>query len=133
MKQVADWNFAQFEAAVGHAFERHGYEWLAGNSARNGGDADHVFSVPMPGFEDVGSDSVPVLVVQVKHKQGIDNDDVAGVTQLVKWEPDNESDWEVKYKVLFSSADSFNDKCKRLAEAHRVILICGTEAGLFML
>ena len=133
MKQIADWSFGQFEAAVGHAFERKAYEWLAGNSARNGGDADHVFSVPMPGFDDIDSDSVPVLVVQVKHKQGIDNDDVMGVKQLLNWEPDQDSGWEVKHKILFSSADSFTNNCKRLAEAHRVILICGTQAGLFML
>ena len=133
MKQVADWSFGQFEAAVGHAFERKGYEWLAGNSSRNGGDADHVFSMPMPGFEDFESDSVPVLVIQVKHKQGVDNDDIVGVNQLVNWNPDQDSGWEVKHKVLFSSADSFTDECRHLAESHRVMLVCGIQAGLFML
>ena len=124
-------SIAQFEAAVGEAFERKGYKLLRGNSTRNGGDADHVFS--MPGFDDVSlSGPTPLLIVQVKHKKGTDENDVEGVNQLIKWKPADEGE-AVCCKVLFSSAKSFTEKCKRIAEANDVTLICGTEAGLFML
>lgn len=125
------WGFDQFEAAVGEAFRRKGYEWLRSKSTRNGGDADHVFALPIPGIEEA-LDAIPLLIVQVKHKKGIATDDVDGIRQLVGWEPDSESE-VVEFRVLFSSADDFTGKCKQLAEEHNVVLICGTEAGLFML
>ena len=60
-------------------------------------------------------DRTPLLIVQVKHKKGRDYNDVKGVNQLVKWDlNDNEqADYTVLYKILFSSADSFTDECKR--------------------
>ncbi len=132
IKYVNDeWGHDQFEAAVGEAFERKGYELLRSRSTRNGGDADHVFSLPMPGFDEGLLECTPLLIVQVKQKTGTDYDDVRGVTQLVNWKADEGQ--EVLYKVLFTSAESFTEDCKRIAEANDVILICGTEAGLFML
>lgn len=133
MEHAVNWSFQQFEAAVGQAFERKGYEKLESNIIRYGGDADHVLSIPMPGFEEIGPNSIPALIVQVKHKQGRDDNDVEGVEALVNCKPDQDSEWDVRYRVLFSSADSFTNECRRLAEAHDVILICGIEAGLFML
>lgn len=133
MKYVNDeWEHDQFEAAVGEAFERKGYELLSSNSTRNGGDADHVFSLPLPGFDDGALlERTPLLIVQVKHKTGTDYNDVVGVNQLVKWKPEEEE--EVLYRVLFSSAEFFTEDCKKIAEANEVVLICGIEAGLFML
>ncbi len=127
-----EWGHDQFEAIVGEAFERKGYELLRSKSTRNGGDADHVFYLPMPGFnEEASLYRIPLLIVQVKHKTGTDYNDVDGVNQLVKWTPKEEE--EVLYKVLFSSAESFTEDCKKIAEANDVVLICGIEAGLFML
>ena len=126
-----EWGHDQFEAAVGEAFERKGYELLKSKSIRNGGDADHVFSLPMPGFDEALLERTPLLIVQVKHKTGTDDGDVEGVNQLVNWMQDEGE--EVLYRVLFSSAESFTGDCKRIAEVNDVILICGTEAGLFML
>ena len=130
------WNPHQFEEAVGEAFERKGYERFWGNSTRNGGDADHVFCLPMSGIDELDVlDRTPLLIVQVKHKKGRDYNDVKGVNQLVKWAlNDNEkADYTVLYKILFSSADSFTDECKKIAEKNDIMLICGTEAGQFML
>ena len=81
----------------------------------------------MPGFGDDILDRTPLLIVQVKHKKEIDYDDVDGVNQLVNWKP-REGE-KVRFKVLFSSAESFTEACKRIAEANDVILICGAEAG----
>ena len=132
MGHAATWSFEQFEAAVGKAFERKGYERLEGNITRYGGDADHVFSMPAPGFEEIGSSSIPVLIVQVKHH--LDGPTgTEGVNQLAEFQPGQDGEWDVRYRVLFSSADSFTNECRRLAEAHNVVLICGIEAGLFML
>ncbi len=133
MQYVNDeWGHDQFQAAVGEAFERKGYELLRSNSTRNGGDADHVFFLPIPGFNDeVSLYRTPLLIVQVKHKTGTDYNDVVGVNQLVNWIPEEEE--KVLYRVLFSSAESFTEDCKKIAEANEVVLICGIEAGLFML
>ena len=126
-----EWGFDQFEAAVGEAFKQKGYEFIRSKSTKNGGDADHVFALPMPGFEDALLDRTPLVIVQVKHKHGVDSDDVHGVNQLVNWKSDEGE--EVRFKVLFSSADSFTENCKKIADANDVILICGIQAGLFML
>lgn len=126
------WSFDQFENAVGEVFKRKGYGILRRQSSRNGGDADYVLSLPLPGFDGQDFyDRTPVLIVQVKHKQGTDYNDVKGVDQLVNWHPSE--DEEVLYKVLLSSAEEFTDPCRKKAENHGVILICGIEAGLFML
>ena len=130
-----NWGFDQFEAAVGEAFERKGYERIGGNSHHGevGADADHVFSIPMPGFEDLENVDCPLylLIVQVKHKREQDYNDVHGVQQLINWKPSEGE--QLVSQVLFSSADSFTIDCKRLAEEKDITLICGEEAGLFML
>ena len=64
---INKWSFNQFEDAVGQAFERKGYVREGRNITRYGGDADHVFSMPIPGFDDIDLVSDPVLIVQVKH------------------------------------------------------------------
>lgn len=130
MEKVRQWGFEQFEAAVGEAFRRKGYEWIRRKSTRGGGDADHVFSPPMPGFEDGLLEYTPLLIVQVKHKHDTDEDDIEGVKQLINWKP--YEDEEVVHRVLFSSAGKFTDECKKCADG-KVTLICGVDAGLFML
>ena len=129
------WGFDQFEAAVGQAFKQKGYERIGGRSQQgeSGADADHVFSIPMPGFEDLENVDCPryLLIVQVKHKIQIDDTDVDGVQQLINW--GHGEGEQVVCKVLFSSADSFTPDCKRLAEGEGITLICGEEAGLFLL
>ena len=137
MKYINEgWKFDQFEAVVGAAFERKGYERIGGKSQDGevGADADHIFSISMPGFdEDLDNIDRPkyLLIVQVKHKNKVDYNDENGINQLIKWEP-NEGE-QVVARVLFSSADSFTPKCQRIAEEKDVTLICGEEAGLFLL
>ena len=129
-----NWGFDQFEAAVGEAFVRKGYEYIRGKSAQKGGaDADHVLSIPMRGLDDLDSLDRPqyLLIVQVKLKNGVDNDDWKGVEQLSMWKPSEEE--QVVARVLFSSAGCFTKKCQRLASDNDITLICGEEAGLFML
>ena len=129
------WGFDQFEAAVGEAFKRKGYERIGGKSHHGevGADADHVLSIPMPGLDDLDSIDRPqyLLIVQVKHKNQIDYNDVHGVRQLINWRHGEGE--QVVSKVLFSSADRFTERCIALAEKKDVTLICGEEAGLFLL
>lgn len=128
--------FDQFEAAVGQAFVRKGYERIRGKSQQGkpGADADHVFSIPMPGFEDLDNFKypLPLLIVQVKRHTGdVAPDDWRGVEQLSRWEHGEGE--QVVARVLFSSADRFTERCITLAEEKDVTLICGEEAGLFLL
>ena len=121
----------QFESTVKEAFTRRGYEIIRSNDWRAGGDADHVFAVPMPGFGDKETTHTPILIVQVKHKQGVDVHDQHGLDQLLQWEPrDDES---IIRRVLFSSANKFTDDCINRAKDNDVTLICDIDAGLFML
>lgn len=132
MNEVKGWIFPQFESSVREAFMRRGYDFIRSNDWRKGGDADHVFAVPLPGLGDKVSTQTPILVVQVKHKQGIDVSDKHGVNQLINWIPGDE-DGPVVQRILFSSADDFTLNCKKLAEDNDITLICGEDAGLFML
>lgn len=132
IEDVKSWSPQQFESSVKEAFARRGYVIIRSNDFGRGGDADHVLAVPLPGFEDKVSTQTPIFAVQVKHKQGIDNFDEDGVKQLINWIPKDE-DGPVVRRVLFSSADGFTPNCKKLAEDNDITLICGTEAGLFML
>ena len=84
----------------------------------------------MPGLNEL-EDKKYLLLVQVKHKKGRDEGDPTGVTQLAKT-PTIEGEVVVR-RVLFSSADEFTEECIRQAEANEVTLICGEEAGLFLI
>ena len=140
LRQTADWAHQQFEAAVGEAFERKGYTRISGNRYGNGGDADHVFSLPMPGLDDLERDHscppwMPVVLVQVKHKVGRDEGDAVGIRQLRRLNtPEMEKGkWRIVSRILFSSADEFTPECQRQAEEAEITLICGEDAGLFLL
>ncbi len=136
MKLVNEsWGHDQFEDTVRVAFEEKGYEHISSKNFQKGGaDADHVFVLPVPGFKNLDVVPIPryLLLVQVKHKQGEDPEDRKGVEQLIKWKPTNDED-QVAYRILFSSAPSFTEQCKNLAETHNVLLLCGLDAGLFLL
>ena len=140
MKQTVDWAHQQFEAAVGEAFERKGYTRIGGNRYGDGGDADHVFSLPMPGLDDLERDQsyppwTPVVLVQVKHKHGRDEGDADGIRQLcaLKTPEMEKREWQIVSRILFSSANEFTPGCQRLAEEAEITLICGEDAGLFLL
>ena len=90
IKSSRKWGFQVFEDIVGMAFKDKGYKQISRNSYDGaGGDADYVFSMPMPGFAEEALSTVPVLlmIVQIKHKEDVDYGDVAGVDQLVNFAP----------------------------------------------
>ena len=132
MEDVKKWSPWQFESSVKEVFISRKYDFIRSHDHGKGGDADHVFAVPLPGLEDKVATQTPILVVQVKHKQGVDYSDEHGVNQLVNWRP-SEEDGPVVQRVLFSSAKGFTPECRKLAEDNDITLICGVDAGLFML
>lgn len=109
-------------------FEKLGYELIKPNSYDgNGGDADLIFSdVSLSEFYEVASNSAEIarkIYVQIKNKNGEDNDDIHGVKQLITRTSTEEETNSVK--ILISTADKFSEKCKKLANENNVLLIDG--------
>ncbi len=107
-------------------FEKMGYEYIRGNSYNGtGGDADLIFADNSFGeLADVSLNSSEVsgeVFVQVKNKTGTDENDYNGVEQLIN----RASDENVPVKILISTADSFTQKCKEMANKNNVLLIDG--------
>ena len=126
-EQLKGWNGTRFEEAVRQAFRDQGYkiEWHRHHDGQ-GGDADIVVSPPAKfGFFLPGN-----IAVQVKWKQGIDEDDVVAVGQIVDWAQSQSS---AAAKYVISSASGFTKCAKALADKHDVTLICGLQTMCFLL
>ena len=125
--QVKNWNDPLFEEAVRQAFRDQGYTIEPHKSYdRQGGDADILVSPPASLYR-----LLPELIaVQVKWKQGVDEDDKKAVRQIVQWAESQESD-AVKYVI--SSASGFTNKARELAAANDVHVIGGLQTMRFLL
>ncbi len=126
-EMVKNWNGDRFEKAVRQAFEDQGYKFEPSRRfTPEGGDIDMLFSPPLSHapFE------TSQIAVQVKWKQGEDQNDEEAIEQVIKW-VDSESSNARKYVI--SSASSFTkDACKK-AENKDVTLICGLQTMCFLL
>ena len=114
---------SDLEKAIAKLFESAGYAIVRTNFYdREGGDADIVLAKTVPLLGEVAT-MESTLYVQVKHKVGVAQNDIAGIEQLVKITR------EVPHciKILVSTADDFTDECKVKAEEEDVILISGVE------
>ena len=125
-EKIKSWNGSQFETAVRIAFENQGYE-IVRYSRYDGKGAD-VDIVVRPPINNLKFFMPPEIAVQVKWKQGIDDNDVEAVDQLDKW--DNS---EIAQKFVISSASGFTDKCEKAAEEKDVILISGLDTMYFLM
>lgn len=125
---VKNWNAKIFEDAVLQCFISQGYkerEFLRYD--REGADADMVL-LPPRHRHDL---SLPTeIAAQVKWKQGIDQNDVEAVRQIVKWARFTNSS---ATKYVISSASSFTEKAREEAEADGVVLIGGLQTMCFLL
>lgn len=117
----------EIERIVELIFEKVGYEKLDSNSYdREGGDADLIFKDnSLSEFCEVGKNGSEIsggdIYVQVKNKNGVDNDDIYGAKQLVKRTDGNAS----AVKILISTTDSFTQECVNYANRNNVLLIDG--------
>lgn len=114
------------EKMVKLIFEKLGYEFIGSNSYdREGGDADLIFADNSFGeLMDAGINSSEIsgkVFVQVKNKYGTDNNDIAGVKQLIQ-RTENEN---AAAKILISTADCFTQECVKLANQNNILLING--------
>ena len=125
---VNAWNGPPFEEAVRQAFRDQGYT-IKGRRRydREGGDADIVVSPPATPY---GLFLPGEIAVQVKWKQGVDENDEESVKQIEKWAKSEESD---AAKYVISSASGFTDKAHELATANNVVLIGGLQTMCFLL
>ena len=126
--RIKGWNGQHFEEAVRQAFRDQGYEEKSRRRFDGqGGDADIVVAPPasphslfLPGE----------IAVQVKWKQGRDEDDEKAVQQIVDWAESQGSD-AIKYVI--SSASEFTEGAKTAAAANDVVLIGGLQTMCFLL
>ena len=127
-KDMAKWNGPTFEKAVRKCFAAQGYDVLKDNSFDGeGGDVDMVVSPP-PSRHSV---FLPTeIAVQVKWKQGVDEDDEQAVKQIVQWAQRQDSS---ATKYVISSAKGFTDKAREKAAAYDVMLIGGLQTMCFLL
>ena len=110
------------ENIVKSLFERMGFEYISGNSYdRQGGDADLIFADNIATeLGDFSDNSISKnIYVQVKNKSGNDDKDIEGIYQLIRITQDEPG----ASKILISTADSFSEECKRMADKESVLLI----------
>ncbi len=127
LTESATWSGDLFEKIVKQAFKNRGYEIVTEKYRRydgRGSDVDIIVRPP----SNIDSLFMPQeIAVQVKWKQGIDENDVSAVNQLVSW---NEGPIE---KMVISSADDFTDECKRVAKDNDIILLGGLNTMYFLM
>ena len=126
--QVKNWNGNRFENAVRQAFRDQGYTIKDHRHYdRQGADADILVSPPASPY----SRFLPKeIAVQVKWKQGVDQDDTEAIDQIVKWAKSEGSD---AAKCVISSASAFTDKMYEQAAANNVVLFGGLQTMCFLL
>ena len=125
---VTEWNGPVFEAAVKQRFVDQGYEVKAHRRYDGkGADMDMVVSPPPSPY---GPFLPTEIAVQVKWKQGIDDDDARAVEQIDRW-----SEWQgsTAAKYVISSASDFTEKAREEAAANGVELIGGLQTMCFLL
>ena len=126
--QVKDWNGQRFEKAVRQAFRNQGY--IVKTHRRydgKGADADILVSPPANPY---GLFLPKEIAVQVKWKQGVDEDDEKSVMQIINWAESEGSD---AVKCVISSSSGFTDKAHELAATNNVVLIGGLQTMCFLL
>ncbi len=114
------------EKIVKIIFENMGYDFIGLNSYdKEGGDADLIFAdKSLSELMDVGLNSSEIsgrIYVQIKNKTGTDNNDTAGVKQLIKRTKKELG----ATKILISTADTFTEECQKLANRNNILLIDG--------
>ena len=126
--EVAAWNGQMFEDAVRQCFVDQGYELKEYRRYnRDGGDMDMVVSPPASRH---GVFLPTEIAVQVKWKQGVDEDDAWAVAQIDRW-----AEWQESSatKYVISSATGFTEKAQEEAAAHGVVLVGGLQTMCFLL
>lgn len=92
-----------------------------------GGDADLVLTINLPLLSEA-INSPFLLFIQVKKRNGEDNNDLHGLQQLTRIAADE----PMSLKALFTTADTISDEAAAYAQAHGIVLIHGAQALAFL-
>ena len=125
---VKNWNGLRFQEAVKHAFQNQGYKikWSRRFDGK-GGDID-LLVTPPPSPHELFSPSE--IAVQVKWKQGKDENEEEAVEQVIQWAKSQNS---TAKKHVISSASQFTEEAHKKAAEYDVVLIGGLQTMCFLL
>lgn len=136
INQIVKHGSRDLENLIKDLFEKNNFECIGKNKYDGqGGDVDCILQIKMPGLLStlldytnnmVESFSMPVIWIQVKKKEGIDQNQEEGIEQLSSLRDSRYKDTDNKpLCVLINTTDSFNEKAKRLAQRKDILLIDG--------
>ena len=136
INQIVKHGSRDLENLIKDLFEKNNFECIEKNKYDGqGGDVDCILQIKMPGLLStlldytnnmVESFSMPVIWIQVKKKEGIDQNQEEGIEQLSSLRDSRYKDTDNKpLCVLINTTDSFNEKAKRLAQRKDILLIDG--------
>lgn len=125
---VAGWNGQIFEEAVKQRFVDQGYQ--VKDYKRYDGEGSDMDMVVTPPLSKHAPFLPQEIAVQVKWKQGIDQDDAWAVEQIGRW-----AKWQgsTATKYVISTASGFTEKAREEAAANGVELIGGLQTMCFLL
>lgn len=131
-KEVSAWNGQWFEEAVRQAFRDQGYTVKDHpHYDGKGGDVDILVTPPLDRFRLFLPDSLAAsIAVQVKWKQGVDEDDAYAVKQIVEGAKLQKDD---STTFVISSASKFTEGAESEAAESGVTLIGGLQTMCFLL
>ena len=129
--QIKVWNGQKFEKFVQHAFKEQGYDVKEDRPRYDGQGADCDILVSLPSSHYDLFLPKEEIAIQVKCKQGIDDNDVEAIQQIINWTDLYRN--TAMMKCVISSADDFTDAAKELAEKNEVLLVCGLQTMCFLL
>ncbi len=129
LSRISKLGNSDIENIVKGTFEALGYEFIQRNSqSEQGGDVDLEFTYNMPGLDSI-SDSDITVHIQVKKKIGVDEQDMAGLKQLLNYAGENPN----TIRILVSTAEQFTPETKDEAQKHGILLMGGKDLAMFLL
>ena len=126
-EEVKTWNSKRFEDAVRQTLQEQGYEMLNHRKYSGKGDDADMLVAPPASHSLFQRENI---AIQVKWKQGEDQNDVYAVNQIIDW-----TEWQNSEaaKYVISSASKFSDEAQEMARDNDVVLIGGLQTMCFLL
>lgn len=131
VEKMQSWQNAMFEKVIESLFVQSGYIKVGNNCYDGeGGDVDLVFkafserSLMYDIYTKYEDEIMPEIYIQAKKKRGHDNNDVAGVKQLVQMAKKDE---KTKVLILINLTDKFSVEAQELADREHVVLLNGVD------
>ena len=135
IKEINSWKPNDLEKITEELFVKNGYEKICNNRYdRKGGDIDIVFSSFQTDtligdiFAVSKNVEMPEIRVQLKNKEGIDDNDIEGIEQLASMDGSEES-----INILINTTIEYSERAKETAAEKGIILINGIEFAELLL